>query len=138
MKLLHWKLSVLMYLVSLALAAIAETSAHADDNTEPDFTPGAEIEIQAGFDEAIRIRRFDHQEAGIEIDGHLDEAVWADLPVLDQFKVIEPDTLATPPYRTEFRIFYTEKGVYASHNVEQPRDTILKRFMVRDDFDVQR
>ncbi len=97
MKLLHWKLSVLMYLVSLALAAIAETTAHADDNTAPDVTPGAEIEIQVGFDEPIRIRRFDHQEAGIEIDGHLDEAVWADLPVLDQFKVIEPDTLATPP-----------------------------------------
>ncbi len=130
MKRLHQKLVACLCLFSLALAAAAQTS------DQPNLDAG--IEIDTGSGKPIRIQRFDHEQVAIEIDGHLDESVWADLPVLDHFKVIDPDTLASPPYKTEFRIFYTEKGVYASHDVEQPKDTLLKRFFVRDDFDVKR
>jgi hypothetical protein len=35
----------------------------------------------------------------IEIDGRLDEAVWRDLPVISDFVVIEPDTLAKAAVR---------------------------------------
>ena len=76
--------------------------------------------------------------ANITVDGHLDEPEWASPPLFEKFGVIEPDTLATPRYKTEFRMFYTDKGVYASFDLKQPADTIIKRLTVRDAFEVSR
>lgn len=120
-------------LLALALA----TDVLTDENLQPDeLTTGVEINLGTG--EAIPIRRFNHQQAAIEIDGHLDEAAWASPPLFDRLIVTEPDTLTDPPYKTEFRIFYTEKGVYVSFDLEQPAETIIKRFAARDDFSVNR
>ena len=119
-----------------ALPVAAQTAAEADEEALPDLATGIEIATQSG--DVVRLQRFDHDQVEINIDGHLDEAVWAGLHTFDEFVVIEPDTLASPPYKTVFRMFYTEKGVYASYDLEQPQDTIIKRFTVRDDFDVNR
>lgn len=102
----------------------------------PDVGAAIEVATQAG--DVVTIRRHDHDEAGIEVDGHVDEAAWEGLHVFDSFAVLEPDTLATPPYETAVRMFYTERGVYAAFDLEQPRETIITRYSVRDDFDLSR
>jgi hypothetical protein len=102
----------------------------------PDVSAGIEVVTPSG--DIVPIRRFDHEKIDIDIDGHLDETEWQGLHIFDRFVVVEPDTLATPPYATVFRMFYTEKGVYASFDLEQPPETIVKRFSVRDDFDLSR
>jgi hypothetical protein len=134
MKILRKQLLGLLCLFFQALPAAAQTAG--EDGQPHDLTAGIEISTQSG--DVVRIQRFDHDQVDVRIDGHLDEAVWKGLRVFDQFVVIEPDTLATPPYKTVFRMFYTEKGIYASYDLEQPRDTIVTRFSVRDDFDVNR
>ena len=54
------------------------------------------------------------------------------------YQVVEPDTLATPTYATELRMFYTDRGMYAAFNMEQPADTLVQRHAPRDSFDVNR
>ena len=134
MKLHYKQLIVFLCLLFQALATFAQTDT--DEDHLPDVTGGIEVPLQSG--DVVRLQRFDHDEVDIKVDGHLDEAIWAELEAIDEFVVIEPDTLATPPYKTELRIFYTEKGVYASYDLEQPQDTIVTRYSVRDDFDVNR
>ena len=84
------------------------------------------------------MQRFDHAEAGVQVDGRLDEAVWAEVPGIDDFRVVIPDSLAKPPYRTLFRVFYTELGLYLGWDMEQPADTLLRRFSSRDNMRVRR
>jgi hypothetical protein len=108
----------------------------AADGQSPKFVGDVEVDLQ--YSDPVVIQRFDHQHASITIDGHLDEPAWATPPDFREMRVIEPDTLAVPPYKTEFRLFYTEKGLYASFDLEQPADTIVKRITVRDAFGVNR
>lgn len=71
---------------------------------------------------------------GMKIDGVLDEAVWASIPYMDDFFVIEPDTLVPGEFRTEARFFYTEKGLYVGVRSEQPAETLISRLSSRDQF----
>jgi len=109
----------------------------ADDDLQ-DSEIATAVEVDFGVDKVIPIRRYDHDLVDIEIDGHLTEAAWVSPPLFNRLVVTEPDTLADPPYKTEFRMFYTEKGVYVSFDMEQPADTIIKRYAARDDFSVKR
>ena len=86
----------------------------------------------------IPINRVNIDRSEIVIDGHINEAVWQEQPVLGDYRVVEPDTLAAPTYSTELRIFYTERGLYAAFDLEQPRDTLVQRHAPRDSFDVNR
>jgi len=92
------------------------------------------VEVSVGSRTPIRLVRYDHDGADIKIDGRLDEAAWQDSPTYSDLKVIEPDTLADPLYRTDIRFFYTERGIFVSFDMQQPADTLLKRFTARDDF----
>ena len=96
------------------------------------------VEISVGSREPIRLVRFDDDSAAIRLDGRLDEQAWQELRAYSSLRVIEPDTLAEPAYRTEIRFFYTERGLYVSFDMEQPRETLLRRFSTRDDFDTKR
>ena len=136
MKLLNKQSLMPLCLSYHILIAVAQANAPGNSERLPDLTTEVELTMQSG--EPIRIQRFDHQQTNIKIDGHIDEPAWKNLQIFDQMKVSRPDTLATPPYKSEFRIFYTEKGIYASYDLEQPQDTIVKRFAVRDDFDLNR
>ena len=133
-KLLCKQLFVLLCLTIQAMSTFAQTDQ--EEAQLPDVSGSIEVAMQSG--DVIRLQRINHNEVDIDIDGHLDEPVWADIHVFDDYVVIEPDTLTTPTYGTEFRMFYTEKGIYASYDIEQPQDTIVMRFSVRDDFDVNR
>lgn len=111
-------------------------TANADGENVAD--PVGSLHVETQWHEPVAIPRIDHAQSGITIDGRLDEAAWASPPTFDTFRVVEPDTLATPPYKTEVRMFYTEDGLYVSFDLEQPADTIVKRFTVRDEFGVRR
>ena len=86
----------------------------------------------------IRLQQRLHADAGVRIDGHLNDDAWGDIDPFGVLKVIEPDTLDDVPYGTDLRMFYTERGVYVSFDMEQPQDTIIKRYVPRDDRDVSR
>ena len=70
----------------------------------------------------------------IKIDGKIDEAAWKELNIYDPYKVTNPDTLEETKYETKTRFFYTSEGLYLSMEMEQPRDTHVKRYLSRDDW----
>ncbi len=86
----------------------------------------------------IPLTRFNDREANINIDGHVDEPAWAGLRAYNEMKVLVPDTLAAVPYKTDVRLFYTEKGLYVSFDMEQSKETVVKRLTVRDVRDINR
>jgi hypothetical protein len=98
-----------------------------------------EIEIvTTGNHTPMNLLRRQHEEIEIDIDGHIDEAIWEQIQPFNNLKVIEPDTLADAPYRTDMRIVYTERGIYVSFDMEQPAESIIQRFAPRDAFEVNR
>lgn len=94
--------------------------------------------VKAGLLPPITLKGYAHDAIHLEIDGRLDERVWAEVPSYAGLRVIEPDTLAEPMFRTEIRMFYTERGFAISFDLEQPRDTIIMRHAPRDDREISR
>lgn len=80
-----------------------------------------------------QLPKYSESELQVEIDGRLDEAVWSEVPAWDDFRVIEPDTLALPTYRTRVRMFYTDAGLYVGVWSEQPPATRVERLTARDE-----
>jgi len=97
-----------------------------------------EIVVDDATTLSVSLRRVDHAGADIVIDGRIDEAAWLEQPVLGDYRVVEPDTLDDPAYATELRMFYTERGLYAAFDMEQPAETLVQRHAPRDSFDVNR
>lgn len=95
-------------------------------------------DLEVGLGPPIQLLRADHDDLRIEIDGHLDEAIWQRIQPIDKMRVTKPDTLAEVPYKTNMRVFYTERGLYVSFDMEQAQDTIIERFVSRDEFQVSR
>ena len=119
--------SFAIFIVFLLLLA---TAAHGEPD---DF-----IEITTTSGAPLRLHRFAHDELDIEIDGHIREPEWLRTEPFRELRVIEPDTLAKPPYATDVRILYTERGIYVSVDMEQPAATIVERYAPRDSFNVRR
>lgn len=116
------------------LAAMAPVCAQ----DRPSATTGVELVMDETATKAISLQRIDVADADIVIDGSVDEVIWREQPLLGDYQVVEPDTLATPTYATELRMFYTDRGMYAAFNMEQPEDTLVQRHAPRDSFDVNR
>jgi len=72
------------------------------------------------------------QDAQISLDGVPDEPVWAQLPVYHNLRVTEPDTLESPEFATQVRMFYTAKGLYVSAVMQQPSESLVRRLSNRD------
>jgi hypothetical protein len=85
------------------------------------FTPNATATVNPVF-----------IESKIIIDGNLNDPQWADIPIIDDFTVINPDTGAKPKHPTHTRILYNKEGVYFAINNFQPRDTQVQRMTARD------
>ena len=83
--------------------------------------------------EAIVVPRYAERDLDIVLDGVLDEAEWAETPGYDGMRVIQPDTLVEPRYRTVVRYLYTERGLYVGAWMEQPPETLLARLSSRDE-----
>ena len=82
----------------------------------------------------IELPRLDIGEATIELDGRLDESIWASIPGYDNMLVMDPDTLEKTRFKTDARMFYTEKGLYVGVFMEQPSETLIARLSSRDEF----
>ena len=80
----------------------------------------------------LKLPQFAHGQANVQVDGRLSEAVWRQVPGYEEFRVVIPDSLARPRYRTLFRVFHTERGLYLGWDMEQPADKIVRRFSSRD------
>jgi len=76
--------------------------------------------------------RVDQQSLNITVDGKLDEPEWKLAPSFTDFKVISPDTLAQPKYLTEYKLIYTDKGLYVGVFLQQPKDTQVLWLTSRD------
>ena len=82
--------------------------------------------------EAGSFYRASHESLNINVDGKLDEPEWDQAPTFSDFVVVEPDTLAQPKYRTEYKFIYTEKGLYVGAFFRQPKDTQVMWLTSRD------
>ena len=118
---------------ALLLAMTAQAAQDADNDDSP-----VSIVVDFSSGDAIALHRLDHNAANITVDGHINEQAWSGIPIINSYKVIEPDTLLKPTYTTRLQIFYTEDGIYAAFTLEQPHDTIVERHAPRDSFDVNR
>lgn len=67
------------------------------------------------------------------IDGKLNEAIWQNITGITDFVVIEPGSLKEPAHKTEIRLFYTERGLYAGVSSYQPTKTLVRRLSSRDE-----
>ena len=115
-------------LIALLFSLIYSLTVQAQSTLNTDKVPEYDNDV------ATTLVKKQHSEVGIKIDGLLDEDVWATIPYMDDFVVIEPDTLVPTEYRTEARLFYTEKGLYIGVHSEQPKATLVSRLSSRDDF----
>ncbi len=125
--------------IAAALAAQAESVQPQAQAVPPPMAPiPVDVAVDIDADEPLVLQHWDHEQAGVKIDGRLEERAWQHAMAIRQLKVTEPDTLITPKYDTEVRLFYTEKGVYVSFDMEQPADTLVRRLSSRDARGVKR
>ena len=115
-------------------APIAERVEPADDPGPASLAErGLALRSTADPAQAIVVPRYADRDLDIVLDGLLDEAVWAETPGYDGMRVIQPDTLVEPRYRTVVRYLYTERGLYVGAWMEQPPETLLARLSSRDE-----
>lgn len=82
--------------------------------------------------EALKIRRTDETQTLFNIDGILDEPIWREITAIEDFVVVEPDTLKKGAYATNVKIAYTDDGLYVAADLEQPKETLIRRLSGRD------
>jgi len=100
-------------------------------------TGAAEVVVDLGDLRSITLTRA-ADDTDMKIDGKLDEPIWAGLPALTEFYVLEPDTLEPGKHETSVRLFYTSRGIYVGFDARQPPETLLKRLTGRDSYQVSR
>jgi hypothetical protein len=81
----------------------------------------------------ITLARYREADVDMQIDGDLSEPVWQAFPGVDSFRVVDPDTGDVPRHATLVKMFYTERGLYASFQMEQPPETLVRVFSGRDE-----
>lgn len=82
----------------------------------------------------IQVETRAHKTVDIQVDGVVDEPLWATLPVYDNMLIAVPARGTPGRYATHVRMLATEEGLYVSAIMEQPPDTFVIRRGVRDDF----
>ncbi|MEX1198010.1 MAG: DUF5916 domain-containing protein [Pseudohongiellaceae bacterium] len=70
--------------------------------------------------------------SALALDGRLDEEVWDRVPVIDDMRIINPDSLESAPLSTQVRIFYDDDGIYVGAFNEQDPETFVARLSARD------
>lgn len=85
-------------------------------------------------EEALLLRKATEAEAQITIDGQMNERIWSTLPDVSKLVVLDPDTLADVPHESRIKFVYTDKGLYVGADLDQPKDTLIRRLSGRDIF----
>lgn len=117
---------------TLSASAWGQTDIHAP-------TAGSETGpvVRLGREQVVPLVR-QPDNVSVTVDGRLDDAVWAQLPVYSGLGIIEPETLAPAPYETRIRVFYNDRGLYIGMDMDQPADTLVRRISARDNRDLLR
>ena len=68
----------------------------------------------------------------VVVDGQLDEAIWQQAEVIDEFVTTSPYSLAVPEHRTEVRVHTNEAGIYIGITNHQPQNSQLSNRSARD------
>ena len=68
----------------------------------------------------------------IRVDGTLDESVWQDAIVINEFVTTSPYSLAEPEYKTEVRMLTNEQGIFIGITNFQPKVSQLSNRTARD------
>ncbi|MCZ4696321.1 DUF5916 domain-containing protein [Ancylomarina euxinus] len=86
---------------------------------------------QAFSKKEIQAKRVNHTP---KIDGILDDAIWKDIPVANDFVQLDPDNGTPSNFRTEAKFIYTDNSLVVGVMMfdDQP-DKILKELSKRDD-----
>ena len=121
------------YLLFLPLGSLLLASHSYAQQNEP-----GETILDTGRGTPIPLQRLEQNTADINIDGKINESAWAGINVINNMRVINPDTLEAVPYDTDMRIFYTNRGLYLSYDMEQPMDTLVQRISTRDNLRLTR
>ena len=126
--------SLLLATCLLLLPSIA-TVAGQPITIEPESISGLRtIQIQGNdgrTQSAIVVPR-EASDVNIHTDGIVDESTWRELSAHDEFYVTDPDTLEPATLRTEWRLFYTNRGLYVAVMCEQDPETLVERLSARD------
>ena len=83
-------------------------------------------------DRAAPLTRIPQADAQITLDGVLDEPVWQRVPIIDDMRVIQPDTLVPASLETHTKIFYNSRGLYVGVMNYQDPETLVARLSSRD------
>jgi len=83
-------------------------------------------------DRAAPLTRIPQADAKITLDGVLDEPAWQRVPIIDDMRVIQPDTLVPASLETHTKIFYNARGLYVGVMNYQDPDTLVARMSSRD------
>ena len=121
-KILFWSAAVVACVVLIPPTALAQ---QAPAPVLLEYAPGR----------AITLTRIDPAATPITIDGRLDEPVWQSIAAIDDFVVLEPDTLEPGEHPSYLRVAYSDRGLYVSADFHQPQETLVKRFSGRDQRD---
>ena len=95
--------------------------------------PPSQLIFDLNVGDPITLNRYSESQVDMRIDGKLDEAVWGQFPGVDLFRVVDPDTGEVPRHHTLVKMFYTERGLYASFEMEQPPETLVRVYSGRDE-----
>lgn len=72
-----------------------------------------------------------------KIDGELNDEVWQNAPVANNFVTFEPHVGHTPRNKTEVQITYDDVAIYiGAHMYDSAPDSILRQFGPRDSWDI--
>jgi len=108
---------ILLSLLALSLSAIG--------NAQP-ITPQNEAGVTGG--KTINIINLQDDP---RIDGLLDEAVWADAALVDDFHQMTPIEYAQPGQHTEVRLFYTKDALYIGARMYETDPSLIIKNVMR-------
>ena len=113
------KYLLLLFLISIPLADESKSRGIVDDYTKL----------------KNKIYKSTRTETPPIIDGNLDDEVWGNAAVLDDFLQFEPYNLIAPTVRTEARMLYDDDYLYVAFNNFDPNpEKIMVRRTRRDDW----
>lgn len=118
----------LVTFITLLLLGFAATGNVVVDKPPADLLPDTPT-VPA---EILKLTLVEGAEPPVVVDGQLDEAIWAEIPAYDEFVVLDPDTLERGVYATLVRFLYTDRGLYVGIDMEQPKETLVRRLSGRD------
>ncbi len=94
--------------------------------------PADTVTLHDGTGQVLPLTRIDPTTSPITLDGHLHEPIWQQARAIDQFVVLEPDTLEPAEHATYLRLVYADRGLYVGADLRQPPPTLVRRLSGRD------